>query len=148
MRDIKFRGKRFYDKEWCFGWLLKDLENSTAYYQECPYRIIWYEGTAHCNSPVITETIGQYTGLKDANGKDIYGGDIVRWRFVGLFGDSEKYEISQIEFMKGSFFVTPKCKENSMHINWVGFGDNGSENLNLEIIGNIHDNPELMEGMK
>lgn len=131
MRDIKFRGKRFYDKEWCFGWLLKDLENSTAYYQECPYRIIWYKGTAHCNSPVITETIGQYTGLKDANGKDIYEGDIVRHKQYVKYGElSEHTGIIKITPLDGVI---------------VGMDSIGRD---YEVIGNIHDNPELMEGMK
>ena len=63
MREIKFRGKQAYDKEWTYGWLLKDAPNATAYYREFPYRITWYrEDGAHCNSPVVTETVGRDTG--------------------------------------------------------------------------------------
>ena len=132
MREIKFRGLAVDKSEWRYGLLSKDMEGSTAYYNEYPYRLVWHEGTAFLNQPVITETIGQYTGLKDKNGIEIYEGDIC----IGIYGD-EKYQ-NEVFFTSGSF---------ALRHNNDNFGCCASldEHESVEVIGNIHDNPELLE---
>lgn len=84
---------------------------------------------------VNTETIGQYTGLHDKNGKEIYEGDIVQ----GLFADQEEPEIKgQVIYSDGQASYIVIASNND---EWeLGYLDN------LEVIGNIYDNPELLGG--
>lgn len=79
-------------------------------------------------------TIGQYTGIDDKNGKEIYEGDIVRYR------DSRGQHIEKVIFDKGCFYA-------GMH--WGSSTRVAPKLINTritEVIGNIYDNPELLEG--
>ncbi len=80
------------------------------------------------------ETLGQYTGLKDKNGKEIYEGDIVQWAGI-------KMEIFWGEDIGiGYGFCWRPCGDNSdYHESMTGFIDE------YEVIGNIYDNPDLLE---
>lgn len=86
----------------------------------------------------------QYTGLKDKNGKEIYEGDIVK---VKLYkGEEEKYFIGKVEYF-GSNFIVDADNNSEYHIyDLDGFGIDYRYNLeDCEVIGNIYDNPELLE---
>ena len=130
MREIKFRGLADLPNgktEFVYGYLSKDINYSTAYFTTHPYRIMWNEGTARHNKPVRDGTVGQYTNLKDKNGKEIYEGDIV---ICDRFDNHEKYQV---------------IIEDIRSLNKLLFGSN----LNYrEIIGNIYDNPEFLKGDK
>ena len=128
MREILFRGKVVNDDltqpgEWVQGDLLQN-EDGRCY--------IWIRNT-FLDFNVDPETVGQYTGLKDKNGQMIFEGDIVDYngtRHQVVFED--RYECA--------YFGIRMSEIETWH-----FGRSVPSNY-LRIIGNIHDNPELMEG--
>lgn len=88
---------------------------------------------------VIPETVGQFTGLSDKNGKKIFKGDIVRCFYQTWFTD---YSLSYVvEWNKKKF-----CWSLHMLSSEVQNNISEDEHFACEVIGNIHDNPELLEG--
>ena len=129
MREILFRGKDIYGK-WRYG----DLINLTnAIKQICNHTQL-----EHAHS-VDIKTIGQYTGLTDKNGKRIFEGDVCKNTKTG--------EIVSVQWhgtMAG--YVWSKRKENNQHI--FDFGELFRAYDKYEVIGNIHDNPELLKAVR
>lgn len=136
-REILFRGKRTYNKKWIEGSLVVDYAGNTY--------IVWeYETVkgAMISSKTINiypETVGEYTGLTDKNGKRIFEGDIVicKKEICGNFIDS-CVEIGFVEMKHGAFGLHRKQGYYRPFKDWL-------EDYEYEIIGNIHDNPELLE---
>lgn len=131
MREILFRGKVNDTKEWLMG----DLISHT--YEKPNIRPI---GTLS-SYIVIPETVGQYTGLTDKNGQKIFEGDIVKIeRGLMLNGKYAYCEIGKVVYEQCCFFVVfaDDCRRIRL------YRENDTERY--EIIGNIHDNPELLKG--
>lgn len=132
MRKIKFRGKRINGGEWVYGSLLQDTGLGKAREDT----LICAESTAFS---VIPETVGQFTSLIDKNGKEIYEGDVVRfidYTYTPL--DGLKHE-GYIAYNKGYFEIVVgdnlRYCLHSLQL-WVY--------NHCEVIGNIHDNPDLL----
>ena len=129
MREILFRGKRKYTGEWVEGGIM--FING--------YAFIMPAGTGSVE--VIPETVGQYTGLVDRNGKRIFEGDIVRDHyFDGLHPITETKYNGLVKY--GAFNCS--CCEGV-----YGWEFDNGDIRNPEgyiVIGNIHDNPEHWKG--
>lgn len=120
MRTIKFRGKRLDNGEWVIGQLVK----------------MWGEwhilNSDNVNTayPVDPATVGQYTGLKDTNSREIYEGDIFQ---AGYFGG-----VNVVMWDNENARYIGRSPQGC--ISYVG------REPAVKIIGNIHDNPELLKG--
>ena len=122
MREILFRAKRKDNGDWVYGDLIHNIDCVKVRERETDINRIAksYE--------VIPDTVGQYTGLKDKNGNEIYEGDIV----TGLFNYTDI--IGHIVYgSDATFFIERK--------GLYGIGLNNAEDW-LEVIGNIHDKEE------
>ena len=128
MREILFRGKRFDNGEWIEG-NYRAVRNSHFLYIE---RI---DKPTDCYR-IDPETVGQYTGLTDKNGKSIFEGDIClgvwKTRFE-VYWDKER-----TAFMAREKHDVPYGKD----IDYYASYSDGK--IGAEVIGNIYDNPELL----
>lgn len=137
MRTIKFRGysKDFTENEWFFGNLIDKGNGSFQILEKNPK--IW---DLCCDGiTVIPESIGQFTGLHDKNGKEIYEGDIVKDEFG---------RIMKIEYWNHRLCFVAISKTNFHHADfydWV-YRDISTDLLKteIEVIGNIYENSELL----
>lgn len=159
-REIKFRGYDPDTKRWYYGSLLK--QNKTTYvtsedYDQNPsnteWFILWDEMTdwclpnRHIQGSVDPKSIGEYTGLHDKNGRSIYEGDIVSFGSVWNNGANEDIDeeihIGVVEYDPHYAGYDVNCEKSGERrflfmnvVNYDGFG----------VIGNIFENPELLEG--
>lgn len=126
IREITFRGKRKSDGQWVEGDLSRCVVVGETHICRVEDNL---STTAHRVAP---ETVCQYTGLDDKNGRKIFEGDILSFSAYG-----ENYK-GDIRLIKGNFTI------------WCGkcapFLDDALEKHSAIVIGNIFDNPELPEG--
>ena len=130
MREILFRGKRLDNGDWVYGYYVHIGPVSC----QRAYIIPEYASSLYVNE-VDPSTVGQYTSLKDKNGKRIFDGDIAK-----VLQGKDK-DIAYVGFENGAFMLYPKTGniyERTLWEYWYNDWD-------VEIIGNITDNPELLE---
>lgn len=152
MREILFRGKRLDNGEWVYGSFCMDareqfnglcgVDGFIRLYDKAKGKMQTYE--------VDRETVGQYAGLTDKNGKRIFEGDIVRTHYA----NARKADfVERVVFHNGRFSSLYILHEFGNGKMWANLPDD-VPHLPLdktpymewcEIIGNIHDNPELLE---
>ena len=152
MREILYKGKRKDNGEWVEGYYVYRGEEYSTIDTNAHFIVahdmcglIWYE--------VIPESVSEFTGLPDNNGKKIFEGDIVKAVFKPYFIGS--YAIGKVVFENGTFkiavyqsknastykkFTKETARAYSIENNFI------DRNYSLEVIGNIHDNPELLKG--
>lgn len=132
MREILFRGKRIDNGEWVEGDVFVRDEYAEIYkhvsviFAGVELNGIWQR--------VNLETVCQYTGLTDKNGVKIFEGDIVHVHDITLQCTKPYHEFDgYIDYADGSFRIVSDLLT---HYRWIDY--------EIEVIGNIHDNPELI----
>lgn len=139
-REILFRGKRKDNGEWVIGYLVrgKYYLYETEIIAIFPTDTIFYPQTETSGyDMVISDTVGQWTGLCDKNGNKIFEGDIVKVT-TGLEGYKSTYHstIHRVTYDVCNCGVA------------VFYPFDNSDMVEVEVIGNIYDNPELLEEIR
>lgn len=130
-RTIKFRGKHIDTGEWLYGDLVHSADMQRI-------GILVNDANSYDECEVLTETVGQFIGKKDKNGKEIYDGDIVE---VNNRCEKNRFCIIVRWWPKAmAFCAFDLNKKEGVPMSWFSDVLN-----NPEVIGNIHDNPELLK---
>lgn len=122
MREIKFRGKRTINGEWVYGYLIRTGDGTNAIFGSHLYPEVV--------PTVDPESVGQFTGLHDKNGKEIYEGDILRNPHNGEVG---VVEWSPMWLQYWLTICNIPSKDGLPFLAALGYA----------VVGNIHDNPYL-----
>lgn len=128
MREIKFRGKSLDNGEWVNGFVLFNQDKSEAV-------IAKLTDTESVCENVVIDTVCQFTGLHDKNGREIYEGDIIIEKLRRARKDGERLVICFDDFEYKGKNANGATTSLSLLV----------EHHTIKVIGNIHDNPELLK---
>lgn len=131
-RQIKFRGKEIQTGEWVYGYYTQGAFIDPTTGEETVRHLIHAD---HIYD-VEEDTVGQFTGLQDSKGNDIYEGDII---------ESDHKIIHEIYYQEIDARFMAACDGNRKFLSG-GVTQNWIDEFNKVVIGNIHDNPELLKG--
>ncbi|KRT94825.1 YopX family protein [Bacillus glycinifermentans] len=129
MREIKFRGKPiedYGDIKWFYGGIDLNHDDKLAYIST-PY---------NGHVPVEWESIGQYTGLKDDTGREIYEGDVVKFKSV-YYENKIMKAVVKFKDSLGAFVFDMGDDQGTWIMN--------ASMREIEVIGNIYENPDLLK---
>ena len=124
MREIKFRGKGRSNNKWHYGYLWLGINKDIFYIRSRNKK-----GYC-CDFIVVPESVGEFTGLKDKNGKEIYEGDIITI-LSGIIKGIVKWDEEEAHF-----YI--HCEKFHLHAQMKHYKP-------YEVIGNIYENPELLK---
>ncbi len=147
-RLIEFRGKHKNTKEWVYGYYAPFFDEDTL---EIIPAIISLSAERLDIYPVIPETVGQYTGITDKNGKKIFEDDILRIGYCFGWDSEQEKKVPEEEYISKVYSIDAcpfcvdlqHCDGDMSPVAWLDWSYDDTE---IEVIGNIHDNPELLKG--
>lgn len=136
MREILFKGKRVDNEEWIYGYLFNILDMAFILSGVC----VVSDGSEPTPNmyQVIPSTIGQFTGLIDKNSIKIFEGDILHEPY-------RKTKNVIVTYKDGNFHLVPVGIYSASSSGELSFCKQNIDYFKYKIIGNIHDNPELLE---
>lgn len=145
MREIKFRGKNLNTKEWVYGDLLQWNDGETAIGVHGQFIDDGYHFNENYDkTPYVDETtVGQYTGLKDKNGKEIYEGDIISVngkypKLIRYIDEWASYCLANLTDLDCD--LKTRYWQQVSPCWWTDY------KREIKVIGNVYDNPELLKG--
>lgn len=160
MREIKFRGKSLNNGEWVHGDLIENQGRFFIYHAMTETTLQDKDGHIVIVADAIdNNTVGQYTGLKDRNGKEIYEGDIIDINYkydahtphgcipdqdcicLGVVEYSQYTAAYELRVIKAEYPINVGSYKEEYCLNLYSFDLEGY----IDLVGNIHDNPELLE---
>ncbi len=144
MREILFRGKDVFSGDWVEGYYEFGYDAET----ETPTHYMWVVNHTEKYGEmfvVIPETVGQYTGLTDKNGKKIFEGDVVTTKYKLGRGGYYVFEVYYNESLcQFALTINSGSYTKNKQYDWLQLTELKANKI--EVIGNIHDNPELLKG--
>ena len=147
MREIKFRAKGVIDNQWHYGSYVYTDDNKNNPFASGPFKenhhiIQYYTGDWNLGGwesiEINPNTLGQFTSLKDKNGKEIYEGDVIAFNWRSSDG-IDITDLLEVRFIRGVFAFL-----------WDGDLDHEANIVSpthewATVVGNIHDNPDLIK---
>lgn len=143
MRTIKFRGKRIDTGDWVYGGISIFQNEVTIFDQNCVVNSA-YE--------VDKNTVGEFTGLNDKNGVEVFEGDIIKWKETRFHTEEQqkknvampKWFESEVIYDDAGFLVSSSQERDTPLCCFFGDSLDNKFDYKAEIIGNIYDNPGLI----